>query len=85
MITRSIMRFADIALAYAVSLPLIAPSFGGGMSEAPPLPPILGIWPVQPLYLAGVVGLAIGCAWIHRIARGEPEPEANDHHWWSRA
>jgi hypothetical protein len=78
------MRFADITLLLMLAWPFMAPNFGGGMDHAAQSA-ILGVPPAVLLYVVGVLGIAIGCGWIHRIARGEPQPEANDRFWWSRA
>jgi hypothetical protein len=81
--TRAMMRIADVALLLPVFFALAAPQpFGGPIQEATPGP--IGVpWGVAVVAI-GFVGIVTGWIWIRRIARGEPEPEANDRFWWSR-
>ena len=47
---------------------------------------MFGVNPVALAIVAlGYAGLIVGWVWIRRIARGDPEPEANDRHWLSRS
>lgn len=81
--TRAMMRVADLAVVFPIFVALSAPTFfGGGMHEATVGP--LGVpWGVV-VAAIGYVGAVTGWIWIRGIARGEPEPEANDRFWWSR-
>jgi hypothetical protein len=86
LITRAIMRIADVALLLPVFIFVAAPvHFGGGLHHDEPA----RLFDVVPagtaLLVAGYTGIVVGWVWIRRIARGDPEPEANDRHWLSRA
>lgn len=85
-ITRTMLRIADAALLIVIWLVVqtvfFPTSFGGGPNDQ-----VATVWGVPSAVIAftvGIVGVVIGWLWIHRIARGEPEPEANDRFWWSR-
>ncbi len=82
-ITRAIMWFANAALLLPIFLTLTAPTFGGGWGE--PSPAILGLSGSVALATVAYVGIVVGWIWIRLIYRGDPEPEANDRFWWSRA
>jgi hypothetical protein len=84
LITRAIMRIADIALLLPVFVFVAAPvQFGGGLHAEPAR--LFGVVPAGTAVLAvGYAGIVVGWVWIRRVARGDPEPEANDRHWVSR-
>jgi hypothetical protein len=78
-------RLADAALGMVL---LIGFQFGQPRSSPMWVPPpsvIIGIPVGDLVFFAGAVMVAIGWIWIRLIARGNPEPEANDRFWWSRA
>ena len=82
--TRAMMRVADLAVVFPVFVALAAPQpFGGPVHEAMAGP--LGVPWGMVVVAIGYVGAVTGWIWIRLIARGEPEPEANDRFWWSRA
>lgn len=86
-VTRLMLRIADAAMLVVtwllVQAVFFAPTlFGGDMNGQ--AANVGGIPSGIILEAFGVAGVVIGWVWIHRIARGEPEPEANDRFWWSR-
>jgi hypothetical protein len=78
-------RLADAAVGMVllIGFQLGQPRFGGPIGYVPSL--VLGIPVGHLVFFAGAAVIAIGWIWIRLIARGEPEPEANDRFWWSRA
>jgi len=78
-VTRIELRLADVAMLLPVAVLLLAPTYfepmWGGSDD--------GTSRVLILALASLLGI-VGRTWIRRIARGNPEPEANDQFWWSR-
>jgi hypothetical protein len=82
--TQTMMRLADLAVFLPAFIVLSPPTyFGGPMHEVAAGP--FGVpWGAVMLAI-GFVGVVTGWIWIRLIARGEPEPAANDRFWWSRA
>ena len=77
-------RLADVAVGIVL---FIGFQLGGPTSRPmwDPSPSVLGIPIGHLVFFAGAAMVAIGWIWIRLIARGKPEPEANDRFWWSRA
>jgi len=85
-VTQLMLRIADAALLIVVWLVVLTvffpPTLSGGPNDY-----AANIWGIPSgiiVEAVGVAGAVIGWVWIRRIARGEPEPEANDRFWWSR-
>jgi len=79
------MRIADTTLLVGLFVVYQAfqLTFGGPLLSASPT--IAGIPAGIALTLVAFFGILVGWVWIRRIARGDPEPEANDRHWLSRS
>lgn len=80
-VTRIEMRLADFAVLFSLFLLSQSnqPGFGGSARDIAELP--VG----EAMLIVGLALSIVGWVWIRRIARGDPEPEANDQFWWSRA
>jgi hypothetical protein len=79
LITRVELRIADLAMLVIPVMLMASPTNFGGT----PAPGELNL--STAMLALGEVAIALGWLWIRRIARGEPEPEANDRFWRSRA
>jgi hypothetical protein len=79
LITRVELRLADIALVVPIYVLFLTstsfqPTWGGSD----------GVTQKVVFAFGSLLGI-VGRIWMRRIARGNPEPEANDQFWWSRA